>query len=56
MYNYGFGRRNLTNTQWEKLNPLLPPQKPKTGRPNLKYIYLSKILNGNNKLISSLDF
>jgi transposase len=23
----------LTNTQWERLRPLLPPQKPKTGRP-----------------------
>lgn len=26
--------RDLTNQQWERLQPLLPPQKPKTGRPN----------------------
>jgi transposase len=26
-------RRELTNEQWEKLCPLLPPQKPKRGRP-----------------------
>ena len=26
--------RDLTNQQWESLQPLLPPQKPKTGRPN----------------------
>lgn len=24
---------DLTNTQWERLQPLLPPQKPKTGHP-----------------------
>jgi transposase len=23
----------LTDTQWERLRPLLPPQKPRTGRP-----------------------
>ena len=23
----------MTNEQWERLQPLLPPQKPKTGRP-----------------------
>ena len=23
----------LTDAQWEKLRPLLPPQKPRTGRP-----------------------
>ncbi len=23
----------LTGAQWEKLRPLLPPQKPRTGRP-----------------------
>lgn len=27
------GRGDLTNQQWERLQPLLPPQKPKTGRP-----------------------
>ena len=26
-------RGELTNIQWERLQPLLPPQKPKTGRP-----------------------
>jgi transposase len=27
------GRGDLTNEQWARLEPLLPPQKPKTGRP-----------------------
>ena len=27
-------RGDLTDKQWEKIKPLLPPQKPKTGRPN----------------------
>jgi transposase len=27
-------RDHLTDEQWERLRPLLPPQKPKTGRPN----------------------
>lgn len=26
-------RGNLTNDQWERVQPLLPPQQPKTGRP-----------------------
>lgn len=26
-------RGELTNEQWERLQPLLPPQKPPTGRP-----------------------
>lgn len=26
-------RGDLSNEQWERLQPLLPPQKPKTGRP-----------------------
>jgi transposase len=26
-------RGELTNEQWERLQPLLPPQKPTTGRP-----------------------
>jgi transposase len=26
-------RGDLTNTQWERLQPLLPPQQPQTGRP-----------------------
>ncbi len=27
-------RRELTDAQWERLGPLLPPQRPRTGRPN----------------------
>jgi transposase len=27
-------RHELTDQQWERLTPLLPPQKPQTGRPN----------------------
>jgi transposase len=27
-------RHELTDEQWAKLAPLLPPQKPRTGRPN----------------------
>ena len=27
-------RGDLTDEQWERLKPLLPPRKPKTGRPN----------------------
>src|SRR2546425_8334902 len=27
-------RHELTDEQWERLQPLLPPQKPKTGRPS----------------------
>jgi transposase len=26
--------RELTDAQWARLQPLLPPQRPKTGRPN----------------------
>ena len=26
-------RNELTDAQWERLRPLLPPQKPRTGRP-----------------------
>lgn len=26
--------RDLTDQQWERLHSLVPPQKPKTGRPN----------------------
>src|SRR5262249_5541626 len=32
-----------TNTQWERLHPLLPPQKPHTGRPAADH---RRILNG----------
>ena len=30
---HGMNRHDLANTQWERLQPLLPPQKPYTGRP-----------------------
>jgi transposase len=36
-------RGDLTNAQWEQLQPLLPPQKPQTGRPAVDH---RRILNG----------
>jgi transposase len=36
-------RGDLTNAQWERLQPLLPPQKPKIGRPAVGH---RRILNG----------
>jgi transposase len=36
-------RGELTDEQWEKLRPLLPPQKPKIGRPAEDH---RRILNG----------
>jgi transposase len=36
-------RGELTNEQWEKIEPLLPPQKPRTGRPAHEH---RKMLNG----------
>ena len=36
-------RGELTDEQWERLKPLLPPQKPKTGRPNLDH---RQVING----------
>lgn len=39
----GMNRGDLTNAQWERLQPLLPPQKPKTGRPAVDH---RRILNG----------
>ena len=30
-------RHTLTDSQWEQLAPLLPPVKPRTGRPNLDH-------------------
>src|SRR5918997_5605270 len=36
-------RHELTNQQWERLQPLLPPQKPKTGRPSVEH---RRIING----------
>lgn len=36
-------RHELTDGQWERLAPLLPPIKPKVGRPNLDH---RRVLNG----------
>jgi transposase len=36
-------RGDFTNTQWARLQPLLPPQKPKTGRPAVDQ---RRLLNG----------
>lgn len=36
-------RKELTNAQWERLQPLLPPQRPHTGRPAADH---RRILNG----------
>jgi len=36
-------RGDLTNEQWARLAPLLPPEKPLTGRPNLDH---RRIING----------
>jgi transposase len=36
-------RHELTDEQWQRLEPLLPPQKPPTGHPNLDH---RTILNG----------
>ncbi len=36
-------RHELTDEQWQQLEPLLPPQKPKTGRTNLDH---RTVING----------
>ncbi len=36
-------RHELTDAQWERLQPLLPPQKPHTGRPSKDH---RTIING----------
>jgi len=36
-------QKELTNTQWKRLKPLLPPQKPHTGRPALAH---RRVING----------
>ncbi len=36
-------QRDLTDEQWARLKPLLPPQKPRTGRKNLDH---RRIING----------
>jgi transposase len=39
----GMNRGDLSEEQWERLSPLLPPQKPKTGRPARDH---RQVLNG----------
>jgi hypothetical protein len=36
-------RNDLTDVQWRRLAPLLPPERPRTGRPNHPH---RTILNG----------
>lgn len=36
-------RHELTDEQWERLQPLLPPQKPRTGRPSKNH---RTVING----------
>jgi transposase len=36
-------RHELTDEQWQRLAPLLPPEKPRTGRPNKDH---RTVLNG----------
>ena len=36
-------RSELTQEQWERIQPLLPAQKPKTGRPSLSH---RQVING----------
>jgi transposase len=36
-------RHELTDEQWKRLEPLLPPEKPKTGRPNQDH---RRMING----------
>lgn len=43
MYPARMSRGDLSNDQWERLKPLLPPQKPRTGRPAADH---RRILNG----------
>ncbi len=38
-----YKRHELTDEQWEQLEPLLPPQKAKTGRTNLEH---RMVING----------
>jgi len=40
---HGMNRHDLTNEQWARLQPLLPAQKPHTGRPNQDH---RRIING----------
>jgi transposase len=40
---WSMNRGDLTNEPWERLHPLLPPQKPRIGRPGRDH---RTILNG----------
>ncbi|HBY94400.1 MAG TPA: hypothetical protein DEP84_10635 [Chloroflexi bacterium] len=42
-------RGDLANEQWERRQPLLPPQKPQVGRPNDAH---RRIVNGMLRWIS----
>ena len=42
-YAVSMSRGDLSNDQWERLQPLLPPQKQRTGRPALDH---RQIVNG----------
>jgi transposase len=33
VYEFGCSREELTDAQWDRLSPLLPPQRPRVGRP-----------------------
>ena len=43
-------RHELTDEQWKKLKPLLPPQKPETGRPRKDH---RGIINGILRMLST---
>jgi transposase len=43
-------RYDLTDEQWLRLQPLLPPQKPRTGRPNHDH---RRIINGIQWILRS---
>ncbi len=42
LYHDGMRRHELTDEQWKRLEPLLPPAKPRVGRPNADH---RRILN-----------
>jgi transposase len=43
-------RSELTDEQWERIKPLLPAQKPRTGRPNSDH---RQVINGINWVLKS---
>jgi len=42
-------RHELTDEQWERIKPLLPPQKPSTGRSAIDHRRIIKGLNGSKE-------